>query len=82
MPDDSWDSWGDRFNDPQDMYAILWSDDVSIVDQHAQDLFREAFFEKDDDAYAALVQYMHDEYDLDFEDLWDWEDWAEWYESQ
>lgn len=79
---DSWDSWGERLNDPQDMYAILWSDDATIVDEHAQELFKEAFFEKNDDAYVELVDYMWDTYQMDFEEMWDWVDFDEWYDSQ
>jgi len=76
------DTWGERFNDPDDIYAILWSEDPSIQDEHANELFREAFFEKNQDAYQELVDYMWDEYDMDFEELWDWEDWKEWYDAQ
>jgi hypothetical protein len=63
--------------------AILFGkDDPSAFDQHAHDLMWEAIVNDNQDAYQELVDYMWDEYDIDFEDAWDWEDFREWYESQ
>lgn len=69
----AWDDWGDRFSDPDDVYAILWSDDPSIRDEHARELFNEGVFGGNEQAYRDLIDYMWDEYDMDFEDVFDWE---------
>lgn len=42
-------------------------------DQHGQDLFNAAVFDKDDIAYQQLVDYMWDQYGIDFEDAFSWE---------
>lgn len=73
---DGWD-----YEPVPDVNEILFGD-PSTMDQHAQDLFREAFFEGNDAAYIDLVNYMWEEYHLDFEEAFDWEDFKEWYDSQ
>ena len=42
----------------------------------------QAMFDKDDRAYLDLIEYMHDEYGIDFEDSFHWMDFREWYEGQ
>lgn len=49
------------------------------VDQRAQDLFVEAFFNDNEMAYSDLVDYMWDVYGIDFEDAFSWEAFREWY---
>lgn len=49
------------------------------VDTHARDLFEAAVFDHSADAYQALVDYIWDEYGIDFEDAFSWEDFREWY---
>lgn len=57
-------------------------------DSHLQDLFDSAWFNPDVsredrlDAREELREYLQDTYDVDFDEVFDWEDWAEWYESQ
>lgn len=48
-------------------------------DTRAQELFYEAVFEKSQDAYDRLVDYVWDEYGIDFEEAFSWEDFREWY---
>lgn len=48
-------------------------------DTHAQELFFEAVFEKSQSAYDRLVDYVWDEYGIDFEEAFAWEDFREWY---
>lgn len=81
--DKTWDDWDDFFPDENqpDVNDILFGD-FSTMDKHAQDLFVEAFFNNNDAAYIDLVEYMHDQYGIDFEDAFDWEDFREWYDSQ
>lgn len=78
--DDAWSNVEDFFDDIEtpDVNEILFGDG-SMLDQHAQDLFREAFFENNDSAYIELVDYMWDQYNIDFEDAFSWEDFREWY---
>lgn len=88
---DDWDSWygggwdqdwSDYFN-PQptaNVNEVLFGD-AQHVDQHAQDLFRDAFFHNDSDAYTELQYYLWQQYDIDFEDAFTWEDFRDWYKA-
>lgn len=82
---DSWsgDDYFEEYADsnPDEVNEILFGDAMH-VDMHAQELFMEAFFNDNDAAYIDLVEYMHDEYDIDFEDAFDWQDFREWYDAQ
>lgn len=57
-------------------------------DFYLQDLFDTAMFDPDathaerTEAYDILVDYMWDEYGIDFEETFDWVDYKEWYDSQ
>lgn len=51
-------------------------------DPVAIDLFEHAVFDQTQAAYDALVDYMWDQYGIDFEDAFSWEDFREWYGSQ
>lgn len=87
-------SWYDSngWDDSEDFYGAdaVTRDDVNEIlfgvggahDEHAEALFRDAFFENKSDAYIDLLEYMWAEYDIDFEDAWDWEDFRSWYDAQ
>lgn len=77
-----WDEGlGDFFEPPPpDVNEILFGSS-DIMDQHAQDLFSQAFFDNNDAAYIDLVDYMWDEYGIDFEQAFDWEDFRDYYEG-
>jgi hypothetical protein len=78
---EGWDDGGDYFDstvDTPDVKDILFGNDTQF-DSHAQELFVEAFFNDNDAAYIDLVEYMHDEYGIDFEQEFDWQDFREWY---
>lgn len=81
--DDTWGSADDYFGDfdTPDVNELLFGNE-SVVDHHAQELFTEAFFNNNDAAYMDLVDYMWEEYHMDFEDAFDWEDFRDWYEAQ
>lgn len=82
--DDMWEG-ADEWLDPPpdiDVNDLLFSNDPAVLDQHAQDLFVEAFFNGNDAAYIDLVDYMWEQYHMDFEDAFDWEDFRDWYDSQ
>lgn len=57
-------------------------------DAHLQDLFDTAWFDPDvsheDRLHAReeLRDYVWEEYELDWDEIFDWQDWAEWYENQ
>jgi hypothetical protein len=75
--------WGNDYYDeepePPPIGDILFGNDM-VVDERAQELFIEAFFEGgNDEAYQELVDFIWDEYGIDFEDAFQWEDFREWY---
>jgi len=76
------DTWSDSdyfdSTDQQD-YADLLFGSEDQVDHHAQELFMEAYFNEDQNAYLDLVDYMWDEYGIDWEDAFDWQDFRDWY---
>jgi len=75
------DTWSDSdyFESEHQEYADLIFGSESQVDHHAQDLFMEAYFNDDQNAYLELVDYMWDEYQIDWEEVYDWQDFREWY---
>jgi hypothetical protein len=58
---------------------ILFHENSDDFDAYAQQLFVEAFFDQSEQAYEDLIDYMWDEYGIDFEDAFDWADFREWY---
>lgn len=52
------------------------------TDDHALDLFQRSIFDNDESAYLDLIDYMWDEYGIDFEDAYSWDDFREWYDGQ
>ena len=83
----SWiDDWAEGLDDyfvPKTPdYEDLVFGNESQVDSHAQELMKDAYFNGNEDAYVDLVEYMWDEYGLDWEDVFDWEDFREWYDAQ
>lgn len=95
MANNDWEDWEEDYDVPSEWYdaeSILFDNlvngDAGIgSDPYLQDLFDAAMFDPDispeerEEAYQNLVQYLEDEYDLDFEDIFDWEDYREWYDS-
>lgn len=76
--------WADQFDDYYEVVDTPPLNDILFggeldMDQRAQDLFMEAMFEKDEQAYSDLIDYMWDVYGIDFEAAFDWEDFREWY---
>lgn len=88
--DDEFDYFvpADWYGPEADMFDNLINSDPVLGNDHAlQLLFDVALFDHDirpgerDMAYAALVEYMWDEYEIDFEDAFDWGDYREWYDG-
>lgn len=81
-----WDSWDDDWTDyyspkdTPDVNELLYGND-SVSDAHARELFEAAFFDNDQGAYMNLLDYMWEEYNIDFEDAFAWEDFREWYDQ-
>lgn len=66
---------------------VVFDDPIIANDAYLQTLFDAALFDPDidpearDDAYAMMVDYMWDEYGIDFDMAFDWEDYRSWYEN-
>lgn len=87
---------GDDFDLPGEWYStelflfndLLGGDYEAFTDTTLQGLFDLAMFDPDaspeqrQEAYDNLVDYLWTEYNIDFEDAFDWEDYRTWYESQ
>ena len=79
---------GSPFSEAQ---SALWNDFTLGAapelhdDNIGQMLFHEALFDQDltpeqrDVVYDAMVEYMMDNYGIDFDDVFDWENFREWY---
>lgn len=69
------------------LYDVIGFTDASY-DQTAHDLFYDAMYndaltiDERIDKFDELQDYLYDEYDLYFADVWDWEDFREWYALQ
>lgn len=78
-------AWWDEFDwedvgefDSPDVKDILFGEG-DVVDERAQALFFEGVIDKDEGAYQDLLDYMWEEYGIDFEEAFDWQDFREWY---
>jgi len=86
MSDDDYSWWGGdgdygALDDADRLQDVLFIENSGTYDEYAQTLFAEAFFDQNQDSYDALVDYLWEEYGLDFEDAFEWEDFREWYEG-
>lgn len=63
-------------------------DNSLAIDDNAQSLFFNSMYNMDISAYdrdmirIELYQYMLDEYDIDFADVFDWEGYRAWYDNK
>lgn len=90
-------AWDDEYNVPEDWNSAeidMYGDFVDIderigEDQYLQELFHEALFHdihghggpEHDFLMDQLAEYLLNEYDLLFDEIFDWEGWREWYEG-
>lgn len=78
------DEFGEYYvedNNPSDELShILFGNDFEI-DVHAQELFAHAMMDGDEQAYQDMIDYLWDQYGIDFEDAFDWEDFRAWYDA-
>jgi hypothetical protein len=86
---------GESVNLPPEWFGVeetlfmdmVFDDPIIANDAYLQALFDQAMFDPElpagerESAYNAMVEYLWDEYGLDFEDVFDWEDYRDWYES-
>lgn len=61
----------------------------AIMDNvYVQDLYHDAMWNLDipirerDAAHNELVEFIHDQYEIEFDQEFDWEAWREWYDAQ
>lgn len=80
---DGWDG------DEKELFADLVGNEPEILDDRELQLyFHEALFDRELDSETraqmldTLIDYLADEYDIDFELDFDWEDYREWYDGQ
>lgn len=76
---DHWESFEERL-----FIDMTGGNYVMSSDENLQMLYDSAFFGDLGGAdrqtvYEMLVDYLHDEYDLDLDDVFDWEAYREWY---
>ena len=82
IPEDWFSQEMSLFND------LIGGDYGAFTDPELQTLFDRAMFDNTvtgderDAAYDALVEYLWEEYEIDFDDMFDWEDYREWYDTQ
>lgn len=77
--DDYYDDYEIEPASGYDINDVLWND--NSADPRAMELFDSAFFNGDKGAYQDLIDYLWDNYEIDFEDVFDWEDFREWYDA-
>lgn len=74
------------YSNEQNMYLdLVGGIDELRDDATLQSLFHEAMFDRElsqeerDTVYEELLDYLYDEYGIDFEDSFDWDAYREWY---
>lgn len=76
-----------RENQQELLYDVIGFTDASY-DQTAHNLFYDAMYNDDltidqrIDTFDQLQDYLYDEYDIYFADVWDWDDFRAWYLEQ
>jgi hypothetical protein len=82
----AYDEWSDYFDLPYDFTNEERED--FVTDQYLESLVDAAFFEGRDFAEGefnflieTIEQYLLDEYDMTFDDVFDWDDWRESYNA-
>lgn len=81
--DDAWDGASDYFEDyypSPDINEVLFGAE-DVMDAYAQDLMWSAVVEKDEDALHTLIDYMWDQYNIDFVEEFDFDDFRDWIEG-
>jgi len=67
-------AWLDDDEGGAPLFEILFEEDSPWYDPVASQMFDDAIFNDNEDAYADLVEYMDWMYDIDFEQEFDWAD--------
>lgn len=78
----------DWYGAEKDLYDSLVDGDPELGNDHTlQLLFDVALFDSDirpeerEGAMDVLIEYLWDEYGLDFDEIFDWEGYRDWYET-
>lgn len=80
----SWESEYDAW-DPIEVNIYEEITGGDIQDDYLEILYHEALFDRDlspemrENFLDQLIDYLWDEYDIDFDDVMDWEAFREWY---
>lgn len=83
-----WDEYDNLENselgpwDPPEWQNIVLWDDSGSWDRQAADLFWAAYVDERPDALDELRSYMYDEYNIEWDEVFDWVDFREWYSAQ
>ena len=80
LPDHWTDTEKALFIDMTDGNPVMASDEVLQMYYHAT-FFAGVNGERQANIYERLVTYMDDEYEIEMDDVFDWEAFAEWYEA-
>lgn len=83
------DDEGMSYEEEQELlYDVIGFLDGESYDQTAHSLFYDAMYNDEltiderMEKMEELEDYLYDEYDLLFSELWDWDDFREWYSEQ
>lgn len=87
MANDDWDVPANWYDAEAEIFAGIVGDNATMAnDEMLQFLLDQAWFEGADlhgkdlrDARDLLEDYLYDEYDIDFDAVFDWEAWDRWY---
>lgn len=85
---EDWDAPGYFDDDEADIYWDMAEHDQDLLyDDTFELLVHSAMFDMELSAenraalYEAMTEYLEDNYDLIFEEIFDWEDYRDWYDS-
>lgn len=86
MPDyGDWDSpsygeWSEDYNPKTEFWDAIGNDE--ILDNYMSDLMQPGITDNErQDIFDSMAEYLDWEYDIDLNDVWDWEDFRAHYES-
>lgn len=78
--DDDLPDWIDWTDAQEHAYEVAFNaPDEVLSDPFVLGMFEDAFIRHMDEAEQALIEYLYENYDLIWEDVWDWEAWREAY---
>lgn len=83
---DFYGSWDDTRQELFDSFAQSMQEDIDLYQDQVMQAYVDILFGDDpiggdrwSQTHNALVEYMFDTYDINFDDVWDWDAWREAY---